>query len=229
MNSLKIRKWLIAFFGAALYAGTVHAITCGAGSTPVVRYTVAGSEVYCLDQDGNITSSGTYVSSGRVQTSSTTVSLGSKFGNNVGNPTQTPTSTTAVLYGLKVPYVNASGTTVPAGGVVIASVTAAAGVPVPGAPSVYTATSTWIGIAESALVAGGTGYMTISGYATVLTTGAVQIGEYIVSSAPVTGYAGSLGVNLSTSTLIQNWPFIIGKAMSVGTAAGGTTIILLRK
>ncbi len=229
MNSLKIQKWLLAAFVILGLGGIAHAITCGSNSTPVERYTVAGSEVYCLDQAGNVTSSGTFTSAGRIVTSSTTVSLGVKFGNRIGNPTVTPTSTTAVSYGEKVPYVNASGVTIPAGAVVVASVTAQGGVPVPGAPCVTLSTNTWIGIAESALVANGTGYMTINGYATILTTGAVQVGEYLVSTGTPVGYAGSLGPNVSSSTLTQNWPFIIGKAMSVGTATGGTTIILMKK
>lgn len=135
-------------------------------------------------------------------------------------------STTAGAYpGLTVPIYNGYSAAMAEGDVIIASVTATTSGY--GSEGALTATTTVLGVAAEAIAVGAIGSMRVGGYAIVKTTGAVAIGDLLVSSAGVAGvgavgYAGKLAPG--TSDLIG---CVLGKAMSVGTAAGGNTLILL--
>lgn len=221
MNSLNIKKWLLAAILVVAVGGKAHAIVCGSNSTPVERFTVAGSEIYCLDQAGNITSSGTFTLTGRILTSSSTVSTGYKIGNRQANPTVTPTTSTGKYYGLQVPFINAGSGTMAAGALVI-GVSTGTGLNVPGFTLGILSTTTWIGVNTESLAAGATGYMTVAGYGLALTTGTVAIGDELVSTTTTAGYMGAIAPG--TSVLEGS---VVGKAMSQGTATGGLTLIRL--
>jgi hypothetical protein len=118
-------------------------------------------------------------------------------------------------YGLKVPFYNV-GSALTSGDVVVSS-NAAAGY---GIKSTTTASTSVLGIAEGAIASGTVGYATVAGYAVVHTTGAVSIGDVLVSSASASGYAG---VNNSPATATN-----LGVALSTGAAAGDTVLIRLR-
>lgn len=187
--------------------GSAHALTCGNGTTyPYLRSTLSDTEFFCLDQSGNMTSSGTFVVTGGVKIGQTAPTAGS--------------SGTGVNRGLKVPFVNAGSATLSAGAVVLASATANIGVLAPGISAAVLSTTTWVGINESSLASGATGYMSVAGYALVLTTGTVMVGDLLTSTNSVAGYAGAIAGG--TSVLEGS---VIGKAMSQGTAAGGLTLI----
>lgn len=193
-------------------------------ATAVTRYTVRGNEVYKLDQEGVVASSGAVISKTYIMPAQ-----GVKIGNSSNTPTA-PTSSTGANYGIKVPYTNAGSTTIAAGAVVMAGVSALGTVNTPGLATSVLSTSTWIGINESSLASGATGYMTVSGLALVLTTGTVAVGDLLISSvthgSTTQGYAGAL-ISPSTGTLAGNPYAVIGKALSVGTASGGLTLIKL--
>jgi hypothetical protein len=80
-----------------------------------------------------------------------------------------------------------------------------------------------IGVSEGAVAVGSVGYITVAGYALVLTTGTVNRGDVIVSSAPGTGLIGYAGADTTPTTGAD-----VGVALSSGTAAGGLTLIRLR-
>lgn len=200
--SNKAKRLLIsASFVLIAFAGKSHAIKCAFGSTPVERYTVTGSEMYCLDQSGNITSSGTFANVGGYKMGSTP-----------------PTTATSPTQSIRIPFNNASGATMAAGAVVIAA--SSTSVRAPGTFLAVLSTTAWIGINESSLAAAATGYMAVGGYAAVLTTGTVNYGDILVSTDTVAGYAGAIagGAGVLEGT-------VIGKAMTAGTATGGLTLI----
>jgi hypothetical protein len=142
---------------------------------------------------------------------------------NLGVSQSRPTTATGTYPGITVPIYNASGSAWTEGDVIIASATAStAGY---GSYAAINATTTVIGVAAESIANGAVGLMKVSGWALVKTTGTVQIGNILVSTsgsngAGVAGYAG-----VTTGTQVVGTA--IGKAMSVGTAGGGTTLVLL--
>ncbi len=78
----------------------------------------------------------------------------------------------------------------------------------------------WVGIAEGTVAAGSSGYVTVGGYALALTTGTVNRGDTLISTA---GAAGYLGADITPTTGAD-----VGVALSSGTQGGGLTVIRLR-
>jgi hypothetical protein len=134
-----------------------------------------------------------------------------------------PTSQTAGNYfGLKVPFYNA-GTATTQGTVILASTTATNfGY---GSSAAVLATTTVLGVADGVYANGAVGYMTISGYALVLTTGAVKIGDILISTdgTNAAGAVGYAGAKSSPAAATE-----IGVAFSSGTTAGGLTLVKLK-
>lgn len=133
------------------------------------------------------------------------------------------TAPSATFYpGIKVPFYNA-GVAVVQGSVIIASGSInSTGY---GSTAAVLATTTVMGVSDGAYAANAIGYMTIKGYALVLTTGTVMVGNILVSTHPggaagLPGYAGA-----TTGTQVVGTK--IGKALQAGTAAGGLTLAII--
>lgn len=145
------------------------------------------------------------------------------FGDNALTPTTadtqvTPSITVGGNYGLKFPITNGSGITSVKGMVAVASTTLTTAVD--GSFVSITATTTVIGVVDSAYASGSTMFLTTHGFANVLTTGAVKVGDILVSSATAQGRAGA-----ATGTVVVGT--VIGKALTVGAAAGDTVLALI--
>lgn len=195
-------KWL-AIVGM-LVIGSATALIA-ARSTYLIRYLAPGStsQVWLLQQSGAVTQTGAL-----------------KFGNNEDAVTTLPTTTTADSFGVKVPFVNTGSGTTSRGQLILAnstSTTVGAG-----QTGIVLSTTSWIGVCDGAYTAGSKGWMTIDGYAAILTSGTVSPGDLITSTDTVTGYSGRIAGG--TSVLEGS---VVGKAVSVGTAAGGLTVIRL--
>jgi hypothetical protein len=196
MNILKKRVVLATAFVAIAFS-TLYA------ANYLVRYTVAGSQQYVLENDGTSTQRGA-----------------AKFGDDQTDPTL-PTLITADDFGIKMPFYNASGASMSRGQVVLASATATTA-NYSSVASVLS-TTTWVGICDGTVANGETGWMTVSGYAAVLTTATVKIGDILVSTNSIdAGYAGAIA---GAATVLEGT--VIGRAVSVGTASGGLTIVKL--
>lgn len=126
-----------------------------------------------------------------------------------------PSTSAGGYYGVKVPCYNV-GPAITAGMVVVSSNTGTGYC----RSSEASGSTSVIGVAEGAIASGAVGYITVAGYATVLTTGTVAIGSVVVSSASAVGYGGGTTTPTTGTDL--------GVAMSAGTAAGGLTLIRLR-
>lgn len=130
----------------------------------------------------------------------------------LGGSGSQPSTTAGAYPSLKVPFYNGAGAAMVQGNVVLSSVTTSSGV---GTIASITSTTTYVGICEGSVAAGAIGYMSVSGYALVLTTGTVYSGDILVSSAPAVsaakGYAGRLSVGAGDFVGV-----IIGRAMSTG-------------
>lgn len=133
------------------------------------------------------------------------------------NTQTTPSITAGGHYGIKIPITNGSGIASADGMVVCSSFTTSS---VQGTFNTLTATTTVLGIADAAYANGSSMYMTVSGYAMVLTTGTVKIGDLLVSSATTIGRAGS-----ATGTVVVG--SVIGKALTAGAAAGDSVLALI--
>jgi len=206
------KKWLLSVLAVVLLVPFIHAVTGDANiwslngkgvrrDTPDIQLyenTVGGLPTLYLSGDIKIGDTGS------------------------GTPTL-PTTTTATQWGLKVPFYNSSGATLARGSVLIGSGTVAGSA----TSAATTSLATVVGVCDGVVAAWGTGWMTVSGYAAVLTTGTVAIGNLLVSTAGSngSGAAGYAGAIASAATVEAGT--IIGKAMSVGTAAGGLTIVKL--
>lgn len=133
------------------------------------------------------------------------------------NPQTSPTITTGGFYGIKLPITNGSSSTSSIGQVVCSS-TLASGIQ--GTFVSATATTSILGVVDGSYVSGATMYMTTHGYALVLTTGAVLPGQLLVSSATASGRAGAANGTVVVGT-------VIGKALTVGAAAGDSVLALI--
>lgn len=78
--------------------------------------------------------------------------------------------------------------------------------------------TTVIGVADNTYAAGAVGYMTVGGYSIIHTTSSVAIGDILISTA-TTGFA-------STNNSATNGT-VIGKALSVGAAAGDSVLAII--
>lgn len=134
--------------------------------------------------------------------------------NNIGT---TPSTSVGGYYGLKFPITNGSGITSVAGMVVCSSFSSTS---VQGTFVSLTATTSVLGIVDGAYAVGSTMYMNITGYAVVLTTGAVKIGDLLVSSATTQGRAGAATGTVAVGT-------VIGKALTAGAAAGDSVLAII--
>jgi hypothetical protein len=143
----------------------------------------------------------------------------------LGGSGSTPSTTAGTYPGVQVPFYNASATTLVQGNVIIASATNATAGAGYGSIAAVLSTTNVVGICAGTVASGAVGWMTVSGYALVLTTGTVNMGNVLVSTAGTvgTGAAGYAGAIVAPTSGTD-----IGIAMSQGTAAGGLTLVRLR-
>lgn len=179
---------------------------------PIFVY--SGTDVHTLKVDGNqvwnIDNTGSVAAAGSI-----------KLGDNNSTPTL-PTATNAANFSLKIPYQNGSGSTITDGSVVVASTTASS--LYIGSSVILAATTTVMGIADGDLASGANGYMSVAGYALVLTTGTIVVGDILVSTDGASGLAtGFAGAN-NASTIAPG--AVIGKAVEATTATGLTAVKL---
>lgn len=135
----------------------------------------------------------------------------------LGGKAATPSATAGEYPGFKVPIKNNGATAwVQGTAIMVDSVCVGCG---------KTATATTdltsiVGFSEGAVAAGANGYMTIGGYALILTTGTVNRGDTLVSTASAAGYlTGDTTPTTGTDMAV---------ALASGTAAGGLTLSLVR-
>jgi hypothetical protein len=178
-----------------------------------------------LDENKIYNSSGSLVFDIGFGTSVLNNSLAFGDNNNVASVTL-PSTTTASSFSVKVPFFNGSGAATAVGQVILSSSTAAlTGGNAYGTSAAVLATTTVLGISDGVYAAGAKGWMTIAGYCAVLTTGTVNAGDILVSTAGSagSGAAGYAGVTTGTEVVGTK----IGKALLPGTAAGGLTMTLI--
>lgn len=137
------------------------------------------------------------------------------------NTQVTPSISVGGYYGVKIPITNGSAAASASGMVVVSSVSNTSAVQ--GSFANITATTSILGIVDGTYSSGQAMYMTVSGYAAVLTTGTVKIGDLLVSSAPASGALGRAGA--ATGTVVVGT--VIGKALTAGVASGDTVLALI--
>lgn len=190
----KLLKWMGAL---ALIIGVyaiVHAATLGT----VERFTSNGTQIWVLKSDGSSAQTGSQ-----------------KFGSDSVTPAL-PTAANGDKFGIKVPVYNVGASATAQGTLLCSSNTGTGYV----AACVSSDQKTVFGTADDVIASGGYGYASVAGYALVLTTGTVAIGDVIVSTVASSGYGAANNSPTSGTDL--------GIAMSAGTAAGGLTLIRLR-
>lgn len=144
-----------------------------------------------------------------------------KFGNSVtGSAVTMPTTSTASNFSTWLPVYNPTSSSIAAGTVLVSS-NVAGGVGYVNVAAATTDLTTVVGVAAEAIAAASKGWMVPrgGGYAVVLTTGTVTIGQVLVTTTSVAGYATGTGTPTTGADF--------GTALSVGTAAGGSVVALL--
>lgn len=81
----------------------------------------------------------------------------------------------------------------------------------------------WVGFAQEVVAAGSVGKVVISGYALALTTGTVNRGDVLVSTATTPSSPGYTAADTTPTTGAD-----VAVAIASGTAAGGTTLVKVR-
>jgi len=219
---LKRSLWSIAIVsGFALFV--YAAMTTDDYLNLVGRGAINNVSVFQIDSTPTLTFSNSDSTDGLTVTGSSGETVIYNGDMKMSGAATTPSTTAGTYPGFMVRINNGSGAAMAQGSVVISSVGATG----TGTTSAILSTTTVLGVAEGVIAAdGGTGYMTIAGWALVLTTGTVQVGDILVSTD------GSNGGGAAGYAGVDNTPTdgaTIGIAMSAGTAAGGLTLALIRQ
>lgn len=198
MKKVKL-SWLLVL---GLFALPVAYYTYVYAAYSYQRFTVSGNQIYELYSDGSVSQTGP-TRRGKSYTA-TSVTL--------------PTTTTGSNFSQWVPVYNASSTAITAGTVLIASNTGTGYVI--HSPATIDLTNV-VGIAAESIAATTQGWMVPrgGGYAVVLTTGTVAIGDVLVTSGTV---AGRLGSDTTPTSGAQ-----VATAMSAGAAAGDSVLAIM--
>ncbi len=180
----------------------VASMTLAYAANYVQRFTVAGTQVWLIDSDGSTQSAGP-----------------TRYGNNALVTSVTmPSTLTGSQFAQQVPVYNV-GAAVTLGDVLISSNTGTGYVMI--APALSDQKNV-VGVAAASIASGAKGWMVPlgGGYAVIHTTGTVAIGDILVTTITASGYATTN--NSPTSGTI------VGKAMSAGTASGGSTLAIMQ-
>lgn len=184
---------------AALFVGV--AVTLAYAGDRILRYTYQGNQKFDLRSDGLVLA----------------VSIKHADNSTVTSATL-PTTSTGANFSTWVPVYNV-GAAVTQGDVLIASNTGTgyvmAGIASSGLTNV-------VGVAAESIASAAKGWMVSlgGGYAVVHTTGTVAIGDVLVTTTSAAAY---LATNNSPSA-----GTVVAKAMSAGTAAGGSTLAIMQ-
>lgn len=81
----------------------------------------------------------------------------------------------------------------------------------------------WIGFSEGTVAVGAVGYVISSGYALALTTGTVNRGDVLVSTATTPSSVGYVAADTTPTTGAD-----VAVALSSGTSSGGLTLVKVR-
>ena len=130
-----------------------------------------------------------------------------------------PTTTTGASFSHQVPVYNPTASTLPQGTALISSNTGAGYVNITGTTIDLTGV---IGVAAADIAATSKGWMIPvgGGYAIVLTTGTVAVGDVLVTSGTV---AGRLGTDNTPTTGAE-----VAVAMTAGVAAGSSILAIMK-
>lgn len=219
MINLK-NKWLVSIASIALTAFIWSAISAdtSVSSNSFQRYTVGGTEIYELDKEGDLEIQGDF------QADQLTSSEGLKLGDAPSSPTL-PVVGTADDFSVKVPFYNQSGSTLALGSVILTTSGTVTSNGLAGTAAAVLATTTVMGVLDASCTSGAVCFMSVSGFAAVLTTGTVKIGDILVSTSGSNG-AGAAGyAGVTTGTQVVGT--VIGKALEVGTSSGDLIMIKL--
>lgn len=198
-----LKKWPLA----SAFGLIVIALTSVFAATYVQRFTVGGTEVWRIDNDGSVDTP-----------SSITLGGPLKFGSEeVATAATLPTTTTGSNFGDWVPVYNV-GAAVIQGQLLISSNTGTAFVA--GGPATQDLTNI-VGVAAEAIASGAKGWMVPrgGGYAVILGSGTIAIGDILVSSAAAAGYGWSDNTPTAGAS--------IGRAMSTNTSGSGNPILAI--
>lgn len=133
----------------------------------------------------------------------------------LGQAGSAPASATANTFPcVTIQLTNQLGTAISVNSLVIASATASGF-----STAAVTSTTSVLGVAYETIAAGAVGDICVEGYAVVSTTGTVNFGDVLVSSAT----AGFAGADATPTTGAD-----FGIALEEGAAAGDTVLVLLR-
>jgi hypothetical protein len=206
MNFLR-KKWIAGSLGLAIVA-----VSLAYAATYVQRFTVAGTEVWRIDNDGSVQNASSFTTIGPVK-------MGSS---ETGSSATVPTTTTGANFSKWVPVYNV-GAAVTQGDILIASNTGTGYVALAGLTNDLT---TIVGVAAESIASGAKGWMVPrgGGFAIVKTTGAVAIGDILVSSAPIGGSGGRAG---SDTTPTTGADFATAMSAGVSQAAGDSVLAIL--
>lgn len=199
MKGLK-KSWLLVLGLVALPVAYISYVYAGYAYQ---RYLVSGSQIYELNSDGSVALAGS-LRSGNSYTG-TSVTL--------------PTTSTGSNFAHWIPVYNPSSSAISAGAVLIASNT--------GVGYVQTvavlATTTVLGVAAESIAATSKGWMVPrgGGYAIVLTSGAINVGDVLVTTGTS---AGRFGVNNSPTTGTD----VAVAVSSAPTGSAGSVLAIMR-
>lgn len=173
MKEFMQKKILTGLFLVAGISCTLYA------ATYLHRLTVGGVEKWRINNDGSTVQQGYSVQNGPARFGDT---------DTVANITL-PTTSNGANFANQLPVYNPTSSSIAAGSLLIASTTGTGYVNI--SPATADLTSI-VGVAASAIAATSYGWMVPrgGGYAIVLTTGTVSVGDALVSSGPTAGYAG---------------------------------------
>ncbi len=218
MKKIFKNRWLVCLFVITAFVGIARVATVENG-TNVNKLVLDENKVY--DSEGTL----------RWITGIRNAIQGAiAFGDAITSPTL-PTYSTGDQFGVKVPFYNATGASTAKGQVLTSSSSVSAlvniGSPFYANSVALVATTTVIGIADGVYASATTGWMTVSGYALVLTTGTVMPGDVLITTAPSGSPKGYGSVTFSTATW-ANPKSAFAVSVGSGNVAGGLTPVVLR-
>jgi len=202
MKEFMRKKILLGFFLIAGISCTLYA------ATYLHRLTVGGVEKWRINNDGSTFQTGYSVQEGPARFGDT---------DTLANITL-PTTTTGNDFSNQLPVYNPTASSIAAGSLLVASGTGSGYINI--APATADLTSI-VGVSVSAISATSMGWMVPrgGGYAVVLTTGAIAVGDALVSSGTAAGYAG----RDTTPTTGADF----GTAMTAVTSGPGSVLAIL--
>lgn len=229
---MKRKHWIPAVF-LVLILGFLTLKVTGL-STDIMSLYGSGAynniDMFRIDQSGNLYLTNSSAYNGVTMSPAGETTLYSGDLNLTGGAVQPSTNTASSMPGLIVNVYNASSTAMSQGTLIcISSAGAGTGYGYSAEGNFYSvlATNTILGVADAAISGQSYGKMRIAGYALVLTSGTVNVGDLLVSSDVKTSF-GYAGVMSTVYTSMSSSGNIVGIALTKGVTAGGLTLVKLK-